>query len=347
MLDHHYSRFLSLLQKFPEQISTSLSLMKNFSIPIQASDIQHIVISGMGGSAISGDLLLGYAGEQLSLPVYINRDYSVPKYVNQHTLFIALSYSGDTEETLTATREALSRSAKVVVISSGGEMKTFCLQNNCPFVEIPTGYPPRQALGYLFIPLLKILETIGCIQVPQADYAESVALLKTMAERYHPDKSFGNNLANHIAQSIYHAIPICYAGAPYLYGVPIRWRNQFNENAKVLAFSNNFPELNHNEIMGYEGLYEVNKYFRVILLRDPDEHPRVQERIRITKRILKQQKILFGEVFAEGQSRLARLLSMVYTGDWASYYLALLNEKDPLAIDSINYLKQQLSEVNA
>jgi glucose/mannose-6-phosphate isomerase len=345
MFDYDRSNFIAYLKEFPEQISKSLGIMKDFSYNIDVSGIQNIVLAGMGGSAISGELLLSYIHDELSVPAFVIREYSIPKFVNEHTLFIASTYSGNTEETVAAAKEAITRSARVIGISSGGIMEQICLEEGVPHIKIPENIPPRQALGYLFFPLLQIFEKTGFITSKRKEITETRDLLVELVERYNPETSFGHNLANHIAQSIYHAIPVVYTGASYLYPVTTRWRNQFNENSKSMAFSNVFPELNHNEIMGWEGLAEVNKHFRVIFLRDPDESPRIKTRISITKDILKQRQILFGEIFAEGNSRLARLFSLISLGDWASYYWAMLNEKDPLPIDTIEFLKKELSKI--
>jgi glucose/mannose-6-phosphate isomerase len=345
MLEHDRSNFLKLLKEFPQQIIQSVDLMKSFNAPWKSDDIQHLVFSGMGGSAIAGDLLLGYLEEQIKIPSLVNRTYNIPYFVNDKTLFVAISFSGNTEETISATRAAINKNAKVLGISSGGELQEICKSNNYPHIQITGGLPPRQALGYLFFSLLLALEKMGFVNDQAADIEETIHLASELVHRFDPKRTYNNNLANHIAQSIYHAIPITYTGAPYLHGVSVRWRNQFNENSKVIAFSNELPELNHNEIMGWEGLPEVNKHFRVILLRCPDEHERIKERFKITKEILKANKILFGEVFAEGNSHLARMFSLIIIGDWASYYLALHNGKDPMLIKSIDYLKEKLGSL--
>jgi len=345
MFDYDRSNFIAYLKGFPKQISKSIKLMKDVSVDLDMSGIQHLVLSGMGGSAISGELLLGYAHDELKTPPLLVRDYTIPGFVNRHTLFIASSYSGNTEETLATVRQAVKCKAEIIGISSGGKLEEICNKGDYLHIKIPAGIPPRQALGYLFFPLLILFDKLGLISVKKEDLDETGHLLQELAERYNPEKSLGNNLAHHIAQSIYHAIPIIYTGAPHLYPVPVRWRNQFNENAKAMAFSNVLPELNHNEIMGWEGLSQVNKHFRVILLRDPEESARIKHRINITKEILREKGVLFGEIFAEGNSRLARMFSLVYTGDWASWYWAMLNEKDPLHIHSIDRLKEKLSRL--
>ncbi len=344
MYDYDRSNFIAFLKNFPHQIHTSLKLMKDFTADYDTAKIKNIIISGMGGSAISGDLLLGYTSEELKIPAIVNRDYSLPGFANKNTLFIAVSYSGNTEETLSAMQKAMKKSAMIIGLSSGGKVEEICSNHSFPHIKIEAGLPPRQALGHLFFPLLALFEKLELVPSQKKQVAETEHVLHELMDRYDPVKSQGNNLANHIAQSIYHAIPIIYTGVSSLHAVPVRWRNQFNENSKALAFSNVFPELNHNEIMGWEGTAEVNQQFRVIFLRDSGENDRVKQRIKITKEILRSKRILFGEIFAEGKSRLSRLFSLIYTGDWASYYLALLNEKDPIKIDSIDHLKKELSK---
>ena len=346
MVDYDRSNFLTFLKNFPQQLHQTEELMKDFAVDFDIRRFQNIVFAGMGGSAIAGDLFSAFARESLPVPTHILREYDIPGFVGESTLFIATSYSGNTEETLTASKAAVKRGATLIGISSGGSLLTLCEEGNHPFIRIPHGYPPRQALGYLFFTLYFLADKLGMSIRNDKDLAETEQLLQDLSERYNPELSMGNNLANHIAQSVYHAIPVIYTAAAYLYPVPVRWRNQFNENSKAMAFSNVFPELNHNEIVGWDGLKEVNKHLRIILLRDPEENPRIQQRIDISKELLKKSGIPFGEIFAEGNSRLARLFSLIYVGDWASYYLAMLNEKDPMRIDNIDFLKQKLSESN-
>lgn len=346
MYDYDRSNFIAFLKDFPHQPRKSQKIVTAYSLDLETSNFNNVVLAGMGGSAISGELLWGYIQNELKIPLLVNRNYASPHFVDQHTLLIATSYSGDTEETLSCTREAISRGATVVGISSGGKLEHVCKENECPHIKVPQGFPPRQALGYLFFSILFFLEKIGLLAPREKDIHETESLLRDLFVRFTPQKSMGNNLANHIAQSVYHAIPLIYTGVDFLYGVPVRWRNQFNENSKAPAFSNILPELNHNEIMAWEGVPELNEYFRVIFLRDIiEESPTLRKRISITKEILKQKKVMFGEIYSEGNSRLARLFSLIYTGDWASYYLAMLNERDPLTIDSIDLFKKRLMGV--
>jgi glucose/mannose-6-phosphate isomerase len=345
MFDSDKSNFVNYLKEFPYQIKECRDLFLNFSPQLDVSNINNIVFSGMGGSAISSDLFVAYTRDEMKVPCQVNREYSIPAFVDRNTLFIASSYSGDTEETLRAAQSALEKGTLFIGISSGGELERICHSGNLLHIKIPPGLPPRQALGYLFFPLLFVFKRLGFITIDEAEIEETEKYLRDFVQRYSPETSVGKNLANHVAQTVYHTIPIIYTAVPYLMPVPIRWRNQFNENAKVMAFSNVFPELNHNEIMGWEGPQEINKNFRVIILRDIDENERNKQRVRITKSILKKQGTLVLELFAEGKYRLTRLFSLISLGDWASYYLAMLNEKDPIKIGSIDLLKEELNKV--
>ncbi len=346
MFDYDRSNFIKFLKEFPKQPRIVSEIMNEQPIELDTSNIQNIVFTGMGGSAIAGDLFLGYVQDELKLPALVNRDYNIPNFVNQNTLFIATSYSGNTEEALSTLNKAHERKATIVGISSDGELEEFCRKNDYTFIKVPSGLPPRQALGFLFFPLVFLFERLGFISSKKAEVSETEKLLQELLGRYNMAIHSTNNVANQIAQSVYNSIPLIYTGAPFLHVLPVRWRNQFNENSKILAFSNVFPELNHNEIMGWEGIKKLRDYVRVLLLRDTEESRRMQQRISITKKIIQDQGVQLGEVFSEGQSRLARLFSLIYVGDWASYYLAMLNEKDPIKIDSIDLLKQKLSESN-
>jgi len=314
MFDYDHHNFIKFLNDFPAQLKEAQEIYESSSVDIDFARVKQIVFAGMGGSAISGDLVSAYLADRLTVPAIIHRGYDLPEFVNAETLVIGSSYSGNTEETISSIQQGLAKGAQVLAISSNGEVEKLANENGFTLIKIPGGLPPRQALGYLFV-------------------------------RFDPKQSQGNNLAHHIAQTLYHTIPVIYTAVPYLYPVPVRWRNQFNENSKIMAFSNVFPELNHNEIMGWEGPPEVNRLFRVIILRDPGESERNRQRVEITKTIIKDKGIPVLEIFAEGKSKLARMFSLIYTGDWASYYLAMINEKDPIRIDSIDLLKKKLSEL--
>ncbi len=343
MQSSDHSNFFQFICDFPNQVEEAPGLIKNLDLKSIGSDFTQVILTGMGGSAIAGDLLTHYLQDEFPIPFMVNRNYTLPNYIGPKTLVISCSYSGNTEETLNATKMALEKKASLIGLSSGGKLEALFTQNSLPLIKIPEGYPPRQALGYMFFPLLNLFQHLGFIKPKTADINETVHILKDLRERNNPKTTHNHNLCNHIAQKLYHKVPILYTATEFLYPVLVRWRNQFNENSKVLAFSNVFPELNHNEIMGWEAPPEVLENFNVVFLRDESELERNQKRLEITKDIFKKNHVPIFEVFGEGSSLLSRIFSIIYIGDWVSYYLALLYEKDPYKIDSIQYLKDSLS----
>ncbi len=345
MFDYDHHNFIRFLNDFPAQLKEAQTIYESATIQVDFSRVKNIVFAGMGGSAISGDLVSAYLADRLLVPTLIHRGYDLPVFVDGQTLVFGSSYSGNTEETISSIEQALEKGAQVVAITSNGKVAQMSQEKGFSVIQIPGGLPPRQALGYLFVPLLLLLSESPLTSGEKENLDSVFKIISELQHRYDPQKSQGNNLAHHIAQTLYHTIPVIYTAVPYLYPVPVRWRNQFNENSKVMAFSNVFPELNHNEIMGWEGPPEVNTHFRVIILRDPGESERNRQRVEITKTIIKDKGIPVLEIFAEGETQLARMFSLIYTGDWASYYLAMINEKDPIRIDSIDLLKKKLSEL--
>lgn len=346
MLTSDHSNFFQFICDFPSQVEEAPALIKNLDLKSIKKNFNLLVLTGMGGSAIAGDLLIHYLQNEFPIPCMVNRNYTLPNFIDGKTLIISCSYSGNTEETLNATRMALEKKASLIGISSGGKLEELFKKKNLPFIKIPSGYPPRQALGYMFFPLLNLFQHLGFIEPKTREINETIKTLKELRERSNPSKTHSHNLCNHIAQKLYRKIPILYTATEYLYPVLVRWRNQFNENSKVLAFSNVFPELNHNEIMGWEAPHEVLENFNVVFLRDESEMPRNAKRLEITKEIFKKNHVPVFEVFGEGNSLLSRIFSIIYIGDWVSYYLALLYEKDPYKIDSIQFLKDSLNRFN-
>lgn len=338
------SNFFNLICDLPDQIIKAPSLLSNIPLKLKPENFKMVILTGMGGSAIIGDLLRAYLQKEVKIPFLINRGYELPNFVDNKTLVISCSYSGNTEETLKSTEDAISKKAFVIGITSGGKLIKLLIKKNKPFIEIPKDYPPRQALGLMFFPLLYWLQDVGFIKPKIGEIKETIKILENIRNKNHPQSTKSHNLTNHIAQKLYNKVPILYTASEYLDPVAVRWRNQFNENSKVLAFSNSFPELNHNEIMGWEARRDITKNFNILLLRDKSETKRNQKRILITREILQKKRIPIFEVFSEGKGLLARTFSLIYIGDWVSYYLALLYDKDPLKIGSIQKLKEALSQ---
>jgi glucose/mannose-6-phosphate isomerase len=336
------SNMFALLRDFPAQVREALVIGANADIRLRTTGIRNIVVCGLGGSAIGGDLLRSYLATELRIPFSVNRMYTLPKYVGPDTLVIISSYSGNTEETNAAHREALKRKAKILCISSNGTTEKLAARARSPFVKIPGGLPPRTALAYSFFPLLLALVQLGFIKSRQKEIKETLALLDTKAGLY-TSSDQTTNPAIVLAERLQHRIVICYSSTERFDTVNTRWRGQIAENGKALAFGHVLPEMNHNELVGWKVLEQEMREMQVILLRDKEDHPRVQMRMGITSEVLARFTDRVTEVWSEGNGLLARLFSLIYLGDWVSYYLAILHGEDPTPVAVIDYLKTSLA----
>lgn len=304
--------------------------------------ISNIVVTGLGGSAIGGDLLRVYAAPRIDVPITVNRDYVLPKFVGPDTLVFAVSYSGNTEETLSAYAEARERGASVVALTTGGKLGALAQADGFPVVEVPGGISPRAATGYLFMPTLQVLHRLGLLPNVADEADEMIALLGEMRQKLEPATAEANNQAKQIARRLQGKIPVIWGAAGTTEVVAQRWKGQINENAKAPAYWNMLPELNHNEIVGLEVPAEILKKIHLIILRDNRDHPRVQKRIAITKEVVQDKIDGYTEVEALGQGTLAKLYSLIYIGDYTSVYLAALNGVDPGPVKVIDFLKNEL-----
>lgn len=336
-------KMLESLWNLPEQCTRAweLGLAASFS---RQQDIQQVVVTGLGGSAIGGDLLRVYAGGRLSVPVVVNRDYVLPKFVGPQTLVFAVSYSGNTEETLSAYREARERGALIVVVTTGGKLKEMASQDGVPVITVPGGIAPRSATGYLFIPTLAVLTQIGMLSGVGAEVEELSAQLQSLREKIKPEIPLADNPAKQLAVHFHNRIPVIWGSNGTTEVVAQRWKGQINENAKAPAYWNVFPELNHNELVGFQAPAELLRRLYVVILRDPQDHPRVQKRFAITREIMEQAVAGITEVTSAGSGGLARIYSLVYIGDYASVYLAMLYGIDPGPVKVIDQLKARLAE---
>lgn len=338
------SNMRKLLTEFPEQIEHAVRIGTSARVPYTKRSIDSIVVNGLGGSAIGGDLLRSYLAEDLKIPFIVNRHYYLPEFVDARTLVVISSYSGNTEETIAAHLDAVKRKAKVLCISSGGETSMLAKQYRQPLVTIPKGYPPRTALGYSFFPSLVMFGSMGLIKSREKDIRETVRLLKKKALVY-SKLSGKQNLALELAKQLYNKLPVVYSSADRFDVVNTRWRGQIAENGKVLAFGHVLPEMNHNELVGWKVLKRHMQDMAVIFLRDKEDHDRVKLRMEITKSIVGEYASKVIEVQSEGTSLLARIFSVIYLGDWVSFYLAIMNGVDPTPVKVIDYLKNELGKV--
>jgi len=333
----------SWLSDFPGQVEQAVRIGTQSPLTLNTKGVKSIVVTGMGGSAIGGDLVRSYLSSELKVPFSVSRSYALPAYVNRHTLVVVSSYSGDTEETLSSYRDAIRRGTKVLCITTGGEVERLAGKHGHPCIKVPPGLQPRAALGYSFFPLLIALSRLGFIKPQQREIKETVGALKSRSILYRNPKGPGN-LPLEIAERLHGRLPILYSASDHLDAVNVRWRGQISENAKQLAYGHVLPEMNHNEIVGWNMNRSLMKRMTVVFLRDRGTHPRVQLREEITKKIIKSYASDVLEVRSEGRSLLARIMSLVYLGDWVSFYLAILNKQNPTPVKAIEYLKGELAK---
>jgi len=331
------------LLAFPEQCEKAIQIAEGIKLEIKLKKIKNIVVTGLGGSAIGGDLLRTYLASEIDLPIFVVRNYSLPQFVNSQTLVIASSYSGNTEETLSAYEEAVKKGKLVFSLTTGGKLAELARKYDTPIILLPPGLPPRAALGYSFFPMLLLLSRLSLIRERKVDLKETVQLLVRKREDLSPLRKTSRNPAKKLAHRLYGKLPIIYS-ADNLDAVSTRWRNQLNENAKVLAHSHVLPELNHNEIVGWQLPPTILSHTEVIFLRDKGDHPQIKLRMDLTRAILKREAQGVSEVWSEGTSLLSRIFSLIYLGDFVSFYLALLNRVDPTPVERIDYLKRKLEE---
>lgn len=330
------------MEAFPTHWQQIMEQTQEVELYVDVSRIKNVCFAGMGGSAIGADLIRAYSLKSCPVPVQVVRHYELPSYISEETLFIACSFSGNTEETLTALSNALEKGAQVIGVTSGGNLQKKAISEGFDYIQIPGGMPPRAALAYSFVPLFRIFSALGFLDESDDVLNETLDLLKDGVTKF---KDFTSNDALALAEEMNGSLPIIYSDALLMEPVNLRWRGQFEENSKTLAYGNTFPEMNHNEIVGWEHLAHLAGRLTVVLLKDRDDNPRVIKRMEIVKELIVDQALSVIEVTTIGKSRLARLFSLIQLGDWISMYLALLNEIDPTPIAKIDILKSKLAEV--
>jgi glucose/mannose-6-phosphate isomerase len=335
-LDRHDTR--GVLAEFPEQCrrARALTVTPAFAGPRP----RVVVIAGMGGSAAAGDVVAACATDTLDVPVVVHRGYGLPAAASRDALVLAMSYSGDTAEVLSATETALERQVAVVAITAGGALGALAESRHLPLVTLPRGLMPRMALGYLLVPALRILAHAGAPVVDDGDIEEALGVLAGQAEALGPARPCGDNEAKRLALALGNRLPAIYGG-PLTAAAAYRWKTDFEENAKVLAVAGAVPEMNHNEIETWRTSDACSRH--LLLLRDKNEAPEIAGRFRLLEAMLRPTAGGVDEVWAHGRSRLSRLLSLAYTGQWVSYYLAILRGIDPWPVPVLDEVKRRLA----
>ena len=364
ILDRDFSELdkvnmIGLLEEFPQKMRDALRLGKEFIIPanfvpnpaittatttIPTRNFKNIVVLGMGGSAIGGDLLSDYLADELSIPIVVIRGYDIPRFVDENTLVFAVSYSGNTEETISTFKKCLEAKARIIALTSGGKLTALSQENNFPIIKVPAGIQPRAAISYLFFPILKALERLGLIQQRESEIEETFYILQKLSQEYSGKSPSENNLAKKVARSLYQFLPLIYGSEGLLEAVAMRWKTQINENSKWPCFWNVFPELDHNEIVGYEIENNLNRQVKIIYLQDKEGLLRMEQRRQITRKIIKNKVAEFMICPTQGKGKMSRMFSLIYLGDLTSYYLAILNQVDPSPVACIEDLKKELAK---
>ncbi|MGD8395495.1 MAG: bifunctional phosphoglucose/phosphomannose isomerase [Candidatus Eiseniibacteriota bacterium] len=338
------SGMLDLVAGFPRQCEEAVQIGQKAAIGTAYGPFKAIVLAGMGGSAVAGDLLRCYLSRTIDVPIMTVRDYGFPRAVGQGTLVFCSSYSGDTEETLTLYEEARRRRARVLCITTGGKLAEQCGRDGVPWIRIPEGMPPRSALGYLFLPILVTLWRLGVAPPRWSELDDVAERLGEANRRCAVEVPAAENVAKQLARQLRNKLVVVHASNEHLEAAAARWKAQMAENAKVLAFHSLYPEMNHNEICGWAGHKTLASASHVITLRDSEDHPRVQRRMEISTELIGRGGAGVSQVWSGSGTPLARMLSLIHLGDFVSVYLAILRRVDPTPVVAIGTIKDRLVE---
>ena len=327
---------------FSENIKDALKIGDSIELKNKYDNIQNIVIAGMGGSAIGGDVVSVLESSNINIPYAVCRDYSIPKWVNKNSLVICSSYSGNTEETLSAFYQSLDRGANICGITTGGTLLEKLKEYKKDYITIPSGLQPRAALAYSFIPIIKLLEKSSIFKSDINLWIRSaIKTLEKNRDIYSLESD--DNPVYRLAYRIYKKIPIIYSDNSTMRINAIRLKGQINENSKMLAYCNEIPELNHNEIVGWQNNSEIFKDLCVIWLEDSHDNKRNKIRKQITESILNDIEIEQYSIQMDGDTFQERFLNMIHYGDWLSFWCAIFHKTDPSPVDKIVKLKNILS----
>ena len=331
--------------RFHDQAARAIEIGRSADLgTLSREGIRQIVVAGLGGSAIGGDLVRSYLSDRLDVPMLVVRDYDLPHFVGPDTLVLVSSYSGSTEETLSAYAQARERGCRMVAFTTGGTLAELALSHGHPVVRLPGGLSPRAALAFSFFPMLLTLSRLGFVNEPASELAETLTVLGQKSTQYSRSTATDKNPAKQMAAAWHGRLPLIYGANVRFDAVALRIRCQIAENAKQLAFANVFPEFNHNELVGYGKLSHLSGLLSVCILRDRGDHRRVGIRMAIVRKMIADLGVPVVDMHSTGDSALARMFSLVLWGDFVSYYMAILNGTDPTPIAAIDHLKRELSE---
>lgn len=335
-------RMLDAVVALPDQCRDGYRAGRAASDLPDANGVTSIVVVGMGGSAVAGDVLAVLASPRLRIPVQVVRGGELPEYCGLHTLVVASSYSGTTAETLAAFEEAVGRGCRIVAVTSGGELARRAEELELGRVAVPSGYMPRAAFGFITLGVLGALEAMGVIPAIPGDLDDADTSMREVLEETGPDAPADRNPAKELARAIGDRIPVVWGAEGVGAVAAMRWKTQFNENAKIPAFASAIPELDHNEVVGWSP--GRGEGFVLVVLRHDGEPPEVAARFPLSIEIARGAGAEVREVRGRGRSSLARLLTLTLQGDLVATYLGIARGEDPSPIEAIAGLKRALAE---
>jgi glucose/mannose-6-phosphate isomerase len=337
---------LGLQVRYPQQFREGIALARAFPLPAAPQDLHEVVIFGTGGgSAASGNLLRSYLFGEAQVPIHVIQGYNAPAFVDKHTIVIACSHSGKTEEINSAFAQAGAKGATLVAMGAGGRLKETAQKLGAAYLDVPGGLMPRVAIGYIFAPFLVLLERWGICGNQTAAMAESITLMERLGKEYGPDAPVAQNLAKQVTEKIAGKIPVIYGFADNFDAVAWRFKNQLGENAKYMAFWNTIPHLHHDEAVGWDMQPELIRQLAFVLLRDKQgETEQIGKRWTATREILEERAGACVELWSRGESLLARMLSLVVLTDFITCYMAIQKGVDPTPVAIIDLFKQKVGQ---
>ena len=323
------------INDFTNHLSDAINIAENTSLSPCKKEIRNVLICGLGGSGIGGTIAADIINRNVNIPIASAKDYDIPNFVNEYTLVIASSYSGNTEETLSALEKCQVKGAEITIITSGGKLKKIAEENNYNKIVIPANHPPRAMFGYAFTKIFFLFNHYDIINDSfKSDFKNAIDLLNL-------EKSCIRKQALELAKNLYKQTPVIYVANGFE-GVAIRFRQQINENSKMLCWHHVIPEMNHNELLGWR----INvSDLAVIYFRNKCDHKRNQIRIDVNKNVIKKYTKNITEIWSRGDSIIENTLYHIHLGDWVSWYLSEMNNVDAIEIDVINFLKSELAKV--
>ena len=334
---------LGSIREMPSLCQSAWKASDQFNFPPGYENVNKIVLLGMGGSAIGGDLVSNLIAEETSVPFTICRSYRIPAFVDENTLVIASSYSGNTEETLSSFELALETGAKNLVITTGGKLRKMAEENSVPVFTFDYKSQPRAALPFSLLPIIRFLQNLGIIRDKSTDVDEAIQIMHELLRKIDISVPLLQNPAKKMAESLHDKLTIIY-GAGIITEVAHRWKTQINENSKAWCFYEIFPELNHNAVVGYQYPPDMAGKTIIVMLDSALLPKRIRLRYSITRKIMKKAGVPYQVIEGKGNHPLSQVMSLILFGDFVSYYLAILYRVDPSPVNMIDFLKSELAK---